>query len=105
MGEGMSMMAKRELPVKLSHRYRMSSKEDKTRILDEFIAVAGITANTASGCWDRPMVMRTRTTIHIRARQMSGTENLNKNLHQVASDYHRRARDRWRTLDKETHLW
>ncbi len=41
MGEGMSMMAKRELPVKLSHRYRMSSKEDRTRILDEFIAVPG----------------------------------------------------------------
>ena len=34
-------MAKRELLVTLRDRYRSSSKKDKSRILDEFIAVTG----------------------------------------------------------------
>ena len=34
-------MAKRELLATLRYRYRMSSKKDKRRILDEFIAVTG----------------------------------------------------------------
>ena len=34
-------MARRELLVALGDRYRSSSKKDKSRILDEFIAVTG----------------------------------------------------------------
>ena len=34
-------MAKRELPATIRDRYRSSSKKDKSRILDEFIAVTG----------------------------------------------------------------
>ena len=34
-------MAKRELLATLRDRYRCSPKKDKTRILDEFIAVTG----------------------------------------------------------------
>ena len=34
-------MAKRELLATLTDRYRNSSKRDKSRILDEFIAVTG----------------------------------------------------------------
>ena len=34
-------MAKRELLVTLRARYRNSSKKDKSRILDEFIAITG----------------------------------------------------------------
>ena len=34
-------MAKRELLATLRDRYRCSSKKDKTRILDEFIAITG----------------------------------------------------------------
>ena len=34
-------MAKRELLATLRDRYRSSSKKDKSRILDEFIAVTG----------------------------------------------------------------
>ena len=41
MGGGISRMAKRELLVTLRDRYRSSSKKDKSRILDEFIAVTG----------------------------------------------------------------
>ena len=39
MGGGMSRMAKRELLATIRDRYRNSSKKDKSRILDEFIAV------------------------------------------------------------------
>ena len=41
MGGGISRMAKRELLATLRDRYRNSSKRDKSRILDEFIAVTG----------------------------------------------------------------
>ena len=43
MGGGISIsrMAKQEVLVKLRERYRNSSKKDKTRILDEFIAITG----------------------------------------------------------------
>ena len=34
-------MAMQEVLVKLRERYRNSSKKDKTRILDEFIAITG----------------------------------------------------------------
>ena len=34
-------MAKRALIVTLRERYRSSSKKDKSRILDEFIAITG----------------------------------------------------------------
>ena len=37
----MSKMAKRELLATIRDRYRASSKNDKTRILDEFVAVTG----------------------------------------------------------------
>ena len=41
MGGGISRMAKQELLVTLRERYWSSSKKDKSRILDEFIAVTG----------------------------------------------------------------
>lgn len=41
MGGGMSRIAKRELLAKIRDRYLASSKKDKSRILDEFIAVTG----------------------------------------------------------------
>ncbi len=41
MGGGISKMAKRELLATLRDRYRSSSKKDKSRILDEFIAITG----------------------------------------------------------------
>ena len=41
MGGGISRIAKRDLLVTLRDRYRNSSKMDKTRILDEFIAITG----------------------------------------------------------------
>ena len=41
MGEGISRMAKQELLSTIRDRYRESSKKDKSRILDEFIAVTG----------------------------------------------------------------
>ena len=41
MAGGMSRMAKQELLTTIRDRYRGSSKEDKGRILDEFIAVTG----------------------------------------------------------------
>ena len=41
MAGGMSRMAKRELLASIQHRYQGSSKRDKGRILDEFIAVTG----------------------------------------------------------------
>ena len=41
MAGGMSKMAKRELLATIQDRYRVSSKNDKTRILDEFVAVTG----------------------------------------------------------------
>ena len=37
----MSRMAKQELLATIRHRYRASSRKDKSRILDEFIAVTG----------------------------------------------------------------
>ena len=40
-GGGISKTAKRELLETLRDRYRSSSKKDKSRILDEFIAVTG----------------------------------------------------------------
>ena len=41
MGEGLSKMAKQELLATIRGRYGESSKGDKSRILDEFIAVTG----------------------------------------------------------------
>ncbi len=41
MGGGISSIAKRELLATLRDRCRSSSKKDKSRILDEFIAVTG----------------------------------------------------------------
>ena len=41
MGGRISKMAKQELLVTLRERYRSSSKKDKSRILDEFIAITG----------------------------------------------------------------
>ena len=41
MAGGMSRMAKQELLASIQHRYQGSSKRDKGRILDEFIAVTG----------------------------------------------------------------
>ena len=41
MAGGISRMAKRELLATISDRYRTSSRREKTRILDEFIAVTG----------------------------------------------------------------
>ena len=41
MGGGVSKMAKRELLATIRDRYRSSTKKDKSRILDEFIAVTG----------------------------------------------------------------
>ena len=38
---GMSRMAKQELLTTIRDRYRGSSRKDKSRILDEFIAVTG----------------------------------------------------------------
>ena len=40
-GGGISRMAKQELLVTLRERYRSSSRKDKSRILDEFIAITG----------------------------------------------------------------
>ncbi len=40
-GGGISRMAKRELLATLRDRYRSSSKKEKSRILDEFIAITG----------------------------------------------------------------
>ena len=40
-GGGISKMAKQELLATIRDRYRASSKKDKGRILDEFIAVTG----------------------------------------------------------------
>ena len=40
-GGGISKMAKQELLATIRDRYRSSSKKDKSRILDEFIAVTG----------------------------------------------------------------
>ena len=41
MGRGISKMAKQELLATIRDRYRSSSKKDKSRILNEFIAVTG----------------------------------------------------------------
>ena len=41
MGGVISRMAKRALIVTLRERHRSSSKKDKSRILDEFIAITG----------------------------------------------------------------
>ena len=41
MAGGMSRMAKQELLANIRDRYRASSRKDKSRILDEFIAVTG----------------------------------------------------------------
>ena len=41
MGGGISKMARQELLATIRDRYRSSSKKDKSRILDEFIAVTG----------------------------------------------------------------
>ena len=41
MAGGMSKMAKRELLATIQDRYRASSKNDKSRILDEFVVVTG----------------------------------------------------------------
>ena len=41
MGGGISKMAKQELLATIRDRYRASSKKDKSRILDDFIAVTG----------------------------------------------------------------
>ena len=41
MGGGIGKMAKPELLATIRDRYRASSKKDKGRILDEFIAVTG----------------------------------------------------------------
>ena len=41
MAGGMSKIAKRELPTSIRDRYRGSSRKDKSKILDEFIAVTG----------------------------------------------------------------
>ena len=41
MAGGISRMAKQELLATIRDRYRESSKKDKGRILDEFIAVTG----------------------------------------------------------------
>ena len=41
MGGGISKMAKQELPATVRDRYRASSKREKGRILDEFIATTG----------------------------------------------------------------
>ena len=41
MGGGVNKTAKRELLETLRDRYRSSFKKDKSRILDEFIAVTG----------------------------------------------------------------
>ena len=54
MGGGISKMAKQELLAIIRDRYRASSKQEKSRILDEFIAVTGTTASMASGCWGNP---------------------------------------------------
>ena len=43
-------MAKRELLATIRDRYRASSKHDKTRILDEFVAVTGHHRKHAIGC-------------------------------------------------------
>ncbi len=47
-------MAKQELLATIRDRYRASSKREKSRILDEFIALPVITASMASGCWGSP---------------------------------------------------
>ena len=49
MAGGISKVAKQELLATIRDRYRESSKKDKGRILDDFIAVAG--------CWDRPATL------------------------------------------------
>ena len=41
MAGGMNRMAKQELLATIRDRYRASSRKDKSRILDEFIAVTG----------------------------------------------------------------
>ena len=41
MGGGISKMAKQELLATIRDRYRASSRKDKSRVLDEFIAVTG----------------------------------------------------------------
>ena len=46
-------MAKQELLATIRDRYQESSKKEKGRILDEFMAVA-TTASMASGCWRKP---------------------------------------------------
>ena len=47
-------MAKQELLATIRDRYRASSKQEKSLILDEFIAVTATIASMASGCWGSP---------------------------------------------------
>ena len=41
MAGGMSRVAKRELPATILDRYQVSSRKDKSWVLNEFIAVTG----------------------------------------------------------------
>ena len=47
MGGGISKMAKQELLATIRDRYRASSKREKNRILDEFIAVCSASTTFA----------------------------------------------------------
>ena len=44
-------MAKQELLTTPRDRYQALSKEDRSRILDEFTTVAAITVSMVSGSW------------------------------------------------------
>ena len=60
MAGGMSRMAKRELLASIQDRYPGSSKKDKGRILDEFIAVTGHHGSMVFACWDNQVPVGTK---------------------------------------------
>ena len=61
MSGGISKMAKQELLDTIRDRYRNSTKKDKTRILDEFIAVTGHHRNRPHRCCSGPSDCHRRT--------------------------------------------
>ena len=51
MADGISKIAEQGVPAPIPDCYQGFSMNDKSRILDEFIDVAGATASTETGCW------------------------------------------------------
>ena len=51
MDEGIGLQARREVLGVLRRRYAEATKNEKTRLLDEFVALRSAIGNTRSGCW------------------------------------------------------